>query len=105
MTTQIQWPANAFAASMQSQGAASVEMSGANTMAASLADDTLLSFHVVAITIGGGGTVSETGGSTATTTGTFEGLNPGLTTVTMKYLSSLANQIDFGRRTLTCIPL
>lgn len=82
-------------------GAVTVEMSGANVLAPATAEGPIR----VTMTFGhnlGGADVLQ---GTYTQTVLREGLNPGMTTITMKYKANSGENTDFGRRTLTVFTL
>lgn len=82
-------------------GRVTVEMSGANTLSAATAEGPIRITNFLAHNLGG----SDTLQGTYTQTVLYEGLNPGPTTITMKYAANVAENTDFGRRTLTVISL
>lgn len=82
-------------------GAVTVEMSGANVLAAATAEGpiraTMFQSHNL------GGAIALQG--TYTQTVVYEGLNAGYTMIAMKYKANSSENTDFGRRTLTVITL
>lgn len=100
ISLQVGW--DRTAASPPMGGAATIEMSGANTLAA---DDAAVVFsardYIQVV-----GTVTQVirVANPAATRG-FDALNAGYTTITMKYRALAANNTDFSRRTLTVITL
>jgi len=99
ITCQMQWTVG-IAGGIG--GFASVEMSGANSMDALTAKVKLLltSFFDES------GVDTNVLQSTNTCAAVFEGLNPGTTTIAMKYASQFAGvSVDFGRRNIIAIAL
>lgn len=104
LTSQIQFVEAAAGGLAQRGGYVSVALSGANTVSADTAADTVLAAMNVGITATGLAGLAVQGAYTAS--GVFEGLNVGETTVTMKYASQYSGeQMDFGRRNLIVIAL
>jgi hypothetical protein len=104
-TAQIQY-VTAQAVAPSNNGRFDVEFAGANTRNPNEVVDPLVGFlnsnYVVST-----GTIALANAATITAQSTFENLNPGSTTITMKYRNSVAatNTSDFFRRTLTVISL
>jgi hypothetical protein len=102
VNTQIQWIESN--ASPQRGGWATIDMTGANTVSTATANDVVLPTANLGLT--SPGTTAMAFQGTYTAAGVFTGLNPGLTTVTMKYASQYSGEaVDFGRRTLIVITL
>lgn len=100
LTSQIQWVDSDIADG--GGGAVTIEMTGANTMAPGTAAVKLAPTAFSQINLVAG----QSHQGTYTGVATFEGLNPGLTVITAKYLTYIAGEgADFGRRALTCIAL
>ena len=105
-TSQIQFITGA-AANVLGAGAAGLQFAGANVRAPSSVIDPVLPYWGNN-TVVSAGTVAIAPGGTVTGQATYSGLNPGLTTITMKYVKSTAPgaaNVDFGRRGLTVIKL
>lgn len=100
LTAQIQ--ANDLSPLSGAGGAATVEMSGANTVSTATAEATIRLTTFFSINAG----TADNLQGTYTTTVVREGMNPGATTITMKYKSTSAGEnADIGRRSLTVITL
>lgn len=100
VTCQIQWIESA--SNPQRGGWATVELSGANTVSTATAQDVVLPTQNLGIT---GPTAAGLQGSYCSA-GVFSGLDPGDTTVTMKYASQYSGEsVDFGRRNLVAVAL
>lgn len=88
----ISFGANMIVGTSGNSSRMTYELSGANTVAAS--DSVALrAVH------------SATTGTSCYVTGILSGLNPGVTTVTMKYRSGPAGSATWSSRTLTVIPI
>lgn len=99
---QIQWIESN--ASPQRGGWATVEMSGANTVTTTTARDVVLPTANLGLTSPGTTAMAFQGAYCSA--GVFEGLDPGDTTVTMKYASQYSGEtVDFGRRNLVVVAL
>jgi hypothetical protein len=106
ITTQIQWAANTPSAGPVTQGGwCTVAFSGANTKSAFTASSDILAMDVIVWSATGA--ESDTATKSPSSAFAFTGLNPGDTTITMKYAmaSGAANAAEFGRRCLTVIAL
>lgn len=106
--TQIQWAANVASPGPITQGGlASVAVSGANTIAATVVDDQLMAMDFWIWALGGGIGFTNSATKSPASATVFEGLNPGDTTFTMKYaqISGAANAAEFGRRTIAVVAL
>lgn len=102
VTCQIGWTdSNSFTGS---GGFVTVSMAGANTVAPGTAQDTVLPYAFTSAGTAPGSFDQSIASITAQ--GVFDGLTPGLTTVTTKYQATIAGKpIDYSRRTLTCFAL
>jgi hypothetical protein len=105
-TAQIQW-LTGFIANVDMGGYVTITMAGANVMTTTTAANRLLpAFNVSEHMAPAGTTVSEAAQVCTTAAAVFDGLNPGSTVVTMKYVNQYAGiSVDISRRTLTCIAL
>lgn len=103
ITSQVQFVETAAVA--QRGGEVTVELSGANTVTPTAANDVLqIAMNLGIGVVAPGASIGFQGSYTGS--GVFEGLNPGVTTVTMKYRSQYAGeQVDFLRRNLIAITL
>lgn len=100
ITSQIQWVD--LDVSDGNGGACTIEMSGANTMAPAAAANQLLPTAFTQLNIVAANSLQ----GCYTAMAVFNGLTPGATTVTMKYLCYVAGEsVDFGRRALVAITL
>jgi hypothetical protein len=106
LSTQIQWPASGFTSARVEGGDATIEVSGANTITTAVAALKLLPMHAWnwSLSASGPGTFSDTSSVTSASAAVFDGLNPGNTTFTAKYLGT-ATTTEFGRRNLTVFAL
>lgn len=88
-------------------GFITVEFTGANVIAPTTADDTLNGIANLSISRpSDGGTLAMVYQVTANAHAVFSGLNPGETTLTMKYANAPGSpSCDFGRRTVTAMAL
>jgi hypothetical protein len=99
-TALIQW--TDAATNPNAGGLVTVEMTGASSIDAATASDTVEGSLYVAET----GPTAETVRGTVTAQGVFSGLTPGSTTLTVKYQNQVAaKNIDYSRRTITAIVL
>lgn len=100
VTSEIEWVDTASA--VGAGGAATVEMSGANTVGTAAAETQLRASAFLSTSLGG--TTDKQG--THASAAVFENLNPGLTVVTMKYRSLVSGKdCSFGRRSLVAVAL
>jgi hypothetical protein len=106
VTSQIQWVSPAFASSVAAGGFVTISMDGnANFMNPVTAAAAILPSFNITHTVSPG-TIADANQVTATGTAVFDGLNPGDTTITVKYANQIAStSIDYGRRTLIIITL
>lgn len=105
ISAQIQWISTAAAATVG--GAyATIEMSGANTIAPLTAFNSILASGHLNTNVSAG-TVSHAPQVNSTGAFVFTGLTPGSTTVRMKYArqAGIAIGVDISRRNLTCVNL
>lgn len=104
-TTQMQWPAPTAAATVGVGGWATVDISGANTIAPATAANKLLPTFAVFAQVSAG-TITHTCQVATTQQAVFDSLNPGETTLKMVYRNQVAGlNVDYGRRTLTVLTL
>lgn len=104
LTSQMQFIEGASAGLAQRGGYVSVDLSGANTIDALTASDIVLGACNLAVQDPDLTSIVLQGSYTAA--GVFEGLDEGVTVVTMKYASQYSGeQMDFGRRNLIVITL
>lgn len=105
ITSQIQWQSPAFSAATVGGGYVTIDMAGANTMSATVAFDKILASSLLNVSVSAG-TSAEFALAMSTGSGVIEGLNPGLTTITMRYaMQAGATSTDFGKRNLTVVTL
>ena len=104
-TAQIQWVSSTGATTI-GDGRFDVEFTGANSRTPTEAVDPLVGLNSLTVTVSAGTNTSVLIAST-TSQAVFDGLNPGDTTITMKYRKSVAatSNPDFFRRTLTVFKL
>jgi hypothetical protein len=105
ISAQIQWISTAAAATVG--GAyATIQMSGANTLAPLTAFNSILASCHLNTNVSAG-TVSHAPQSNSTGAFVFTGLTPGDTTITMKYArqTGIAINVDISRRNLTVVNL
>lgn len=105
ISTQIQWPANAFGTGTNEGGSCSFQATGANTIALATAINFLLCGKGWVWAIAGGNTFSDTQLCMVTHTAVLTGLTPGDTTFEVFYRSHSANTTEFGLRTLSIVAL
>jgi hypothetical protein len=106
-TAQLQW-ASAIALLTKGIGTFNVAFTGANTRVPNDTVDPLVGIASIELDTTAAGTHGQAGIFAITTQAVFSGLNPGDTTITMKYRrSTAAYAVDcvFFRRTLTVIKL
>ena len=104
-TAQIQYVTN-IEPSSSGAGLFDVEFTGANTRSPNEVVDPLVGVYALEVGTSAGNN-TETAIASVTTQAVFSGLNPGDTTVTMKYRRGNSADVDpdFHRRTLTVIKL
>ncbi len=114
LSMQIQWPAVAFLATNQEGGQATVDITGANTIIPTVAENTLITLFGWSWTLNASfnsfatpGTFADTWFVTNTAVGVFDHLNQGNTTFRAKYRSirNPSATAEFGKRTLAVFAL